>query len=254
MDVDEAFVTLKCYSVLASLPGSVPTKAAVNKRGSSTNEVLQKLSLQVKKMEQTTYDYPLGLPEQSAVQQEEVSRARNAVASQRIYSSVFKWVPEEYYSFPLSKRAEILGAHSTFQLCKSMLMENKSFDASIGNESRFYLVMLQYETSINNKKLQSEVRALRPVANRLDSSKYDFRVASAEDNDRLTGYSHNAVTPFGMLVNVPIILAKEIVDNSDMTQFIWMGGGHIHCKVGMAVSDFIRVKKPLVLDVTDTRP
>ena len=201
--------------------------------------------------------YPKGFPEQSATQQEEVLRARNAVVANKIYSSVFKWVPEEYYSYSLSKRAEILGAHSTFQLCKSMLMENKSFDASLADDSpsyaRFYLVILQYETAINNKKLQSEVRALRSVAKRLDQGKFDFRVAGEEDNARLTGYSHNAVTPFGMLEDVPIILSKAIIHNSDMTKFIWMGGGHIHCKVGMAVSDFISANKPYVLDVTDSR-
>jgi prolyl-tRNA editing enzyme YbaK/EbsC (Cys-tRNA(Pro) deacylase) len=222
---------------------------------SGCEDVVQKISSDVKKMEQATY-YPKGFPEQTAIQHEEVLRARNAVFKERIYSSVFKWVPEDYYSFPLSKRAGILGAHSTFQLCKSMLMENKSFDESQSNGtySRFYLVLLQYETSINNKKLQSEVRALRPVADRLDNSNYDFRVASEEDNARLTGYSHNAVTPFGMLEDIPIILSKAIIEDSPMNQFIWMGGGHIHCKVGMAVSDFIHVKKPFIMDLTDKRP
>mmetsp|Transcript_2628 Transcript_2628/g.3940 ORF Transcript_2628/g.3940 Transcript_2628/m.3940 type:complete len:174 (-) Transcript_2628:47-568(-) len=172
---------------------------------------------------------------------------------------MFKWVPEDYYSFPLSKRAEILGAQSTFQLCKSMLMENRAFDpslcASAGDisYSKFYLVVLQYEATITTKKLQSEVRAIRPVAQRLDPSKFDFRVASEEDNARLTGYSHNAVSPLGMLENVPIVLSKAIVSSDDMTQIIWMGGGHIHCKVGMAVSDFIKAKRPLVLDATDPR-
>ncbi len=135
-------------------------------------------------------------------------------------------------------------------------MENKSFDPAQADGStygRFYLVLLQYESTINNKKLQSEIRALRPVANRLDPSNFDFRVASEEENARLTGYSHNAVTPFGMLENVPIVLSKAIVDTEDMTQFIWMGGGHIHCKIGLSVSDFIGVMKPLVLDVTDKR-
>lgn len=209
----------------------------------------------MEKVEKAAY-YPKSLPEQSDVQQKEVLRARNAVTSKKIYSSVFKWVPEDYYTFTLSKRAEILGASSTFQLCKSMLMENRSFDSSLGAEhnAKFYLVILQYETSINNKKLQSEIRALRPVAKRLDLNKFDFRVASAEDNSRLTGYSHNAVTPFGMLEDVTVILSKAIVDHGDMTKFIWMGGGHIHCKVGMAVPDFIRSKNPLILDVTDSRP
>jgi prolyl-tRNA editing enzyme YbaK/EbsC (Cys-tRNA(Pro) deacylase) len=224
--------------------------------GSDSNEAVEELSSQVKKLEECTY-FPPNVTDLSSIQKEEVSRAHNAVACENIYSSDFKWVPEEYYSFTLSKRADILGAHSTFQLCKSMVMENKSFDCSLqtdASNSQFYLVILQYKTCINNKKLQSEIRALRPVAARLDPSKYDFRVASAEDNARLTGYSHNAVTPFGMLVDFPIILSKSILEYSEMTKFMWMGGGHVHCKLGMAVSDFIKVKKPLILDVTDLRP
>jgi prolyl-tRNA editing enzyme YbaK/EbsC (Cys-tRNA(Pro) deacylase) len=124
----------------------------------------------------------------------------------------------------------------------------------MGTHSRFYLVLLQYETSINNKKLQSEVRALRPVADRLDNSNYDFRVASEEDNARLTGYSHNAITPFGMLKDIPIILPMAMIEDSPMNQLSWMDGGHNHYKVRMAVSDFINVKKPFIVDLTVKRP
>lgn len=199
--------------------------------------------------------YPKDLPEQSAKQQAEVLRAHKAVADQKIYSAVFKWVPSEYYTYSLPQRAEILGAHSTFQLCKSMLLCNKSFDASLSDAtySQFYLVILQYETSINNKKLQSEIRALRPVAKRLDHSKFDFRVASEEDNARLTGYSHNAVTPFGLLEHVPIVFSKEITGTSTMNPFCWMGAGHVQCKVGMAINDFIKAQNPFVMDITDPR-
>ena len=172
---------------------------------------------------------------------------------------MFKWVPEQYYSLSLCERAKILGAHSTHQLCKSMLMENKAFDSSKtkgaddASYSRHYLVVLQYETSITTKKLQSEIRGLRPVSFRLDPSKFDFRLAPEEDNAQVTGYTHNAVTPFGLLQDVPIILSKAIVDSSDMTQFIWMGGGHMHLKVGMAVKEFIHFKKAMVLNVTTPR-
>jgi len=220
----------------------------------SPGSVLMILNGKVKMLEKTIY-YPKDLPEQSAKQQEEVLRAHKAVVDQKIYSAIFKWVPTEYYNFSLSQRAEILGSHSTFQLCKSMLMENKSFDASLSdsNYSQFYLVILQYETSINNKKLKSEIRALRPVKKRLDPSKFDFRLANEADNARLTGYSHNAVTPFGLLEDVPIVFSKGITDNSNMTPFVWMGGGHIHCKIGIAVKDFIKAKSPFVMDVTDPR-
>jgi len=250
MDYDEGFGSTKSYRLLASVQDLTYSKVA----SASPGSVLMILNGKVKMLEKTIY-YPKDLPEQSAKQQEEVLRAHKAVVDQKIYSAIFKWVPTEYYNFSLSQRAEILGSHSTFQLCKSMLMENKSFDASLNdsNYSQFYLVILQYETSINNKKLKSEIRALRPVKKRLDPSKFDFRLANEADNARLTGYSHNAVTPFGLLEDVPIVFSKGITDNSNMTPFVWMGGGHIHCKIGIAVKDFIKAKSPFVMDVTDPR-
>lgn len=189
---------------------------------------------------------------------EQVQRAYNsAVIQHSIYSSVFKWVPENYYTLALSQRKEILGAHSTWQLCKSMLLENKAYDQALsaedGSYSRFYLIVLQYETTISTKKLVSEVRALKqPVTKRYDTNKFDFRLASSEDNDRLTGYTHNAVSPFGLLDTkaVTIILSKSITESA---KFIWMGGGHVHCKIGMATSDFKHALSPLVLDVTEAR-
>jgi len=195
---------------------------------------------------------------------EQVQRAYSAVTIRHgLYSSVFKWVPENYYSLTLAQRAKILGASSTWQLCKSMLMENKAFDESLsskdGSYSRFYLIVLQYETSISNKKLISEVRALKqPVTKRYDFNKFDFRVASSEDNDRLTGYTHNAVSPFGLLDNesVTIIVSKSITETATVSKtpsFIWMGGGHVHCKLGMATSDFINALNPLILDVTEPK-
>lgn len=227
----------------------------VSTRKSDDRSLVAHLQIQVETLETALYYPQQDLSGHNAKYHEEITRARNAIAHDKIYSAVFKWVPEDYYTHSLQKRAEILGAHSTFQLCKSMLMENKSFSGSEENEtySRFYLIVLQYETTINNKKLQSEIRALRPVKQRLDPSLFDFRVASEDDNAMLTGYSHNAVTPFGMLQDVPIILSKAITECSNMTPFVWMGGGHIHCKLGMAISDFLRAKKPLVLDVTDPR-
>ena len=204
--------------------------------------------------------YPSFIPSPDDSELEQVVRARNAIIEANVFSSVFKWVEnKEYYNLPLSKRAEILGAHTTNQLCKSMLLENKAFDPKLQTApddvtyAPFYLIVLQYDAAITTKKLQSEIMGLRPLSERIELKKFDFRQASEEDNARLTGFTHNAVTPFGMLEKVPVILAKAISDNEDMTQFIWMGGGHIQLKVGVAVKEFVHAKRALVLDVTDPR-
>lgn len=190
---------------------------------------------------------------------ESMRRARKEVesATPLLSSTAWKWVPEGYYNLTLQQRANILGAHSIQQLCKSMLMENNRAPTSTENNndptySKFYLVVVQYNATINTKKLESQARGLRPInQNRLNPSDFDFRVAKEEDNDKVTGYSHNSVTPFGLLKKVPVILAKAVMDVKPA--FIWMGGGHVDLKLGMSVEDFARGTNAIVLDVSDPR-
>jgi len=170
----------------------------------------------------------------------------------------WKWVPENYYSLTLKERSRILNAQSTNQLCKSMLMENRASnspkDCFDRTNARFYLVVVQYDATINTKKLESEIRGLKSIESgkRLEKSDFEFRMASEEDNDRVTGYAHNSVTPFGLMdSSVPIVLSKSILEASP--SFIWMGGGHVHLKLGVAISEFVQAMDALVLDVSDSR-
>jgi len=196
-------------------------------------------------------------------------RARKDVESIKpaFISTVWKWVPDGYYNMCLHDRANVLGSHSIQQLCKSMLMENTRVVVEESNNNnnnntinidrtnaKFYLVVVQYNATTNTKKLESQIRGLRPITqqnNRLHPSQFDFRVAKEVDNDRITGYTHNSVTPFGMLEEVPIVLAKAILDVKP--SFIWMGGGHVDLKLGMSVDDFCKGTNASVLDVSDPR-
>jgi prolyl-tRNA editing enzyme YbaK/EbsC (Cys-tRNA(Pro) deacylase) len=169
-------------------------------------------------------------------------------------SAVWKFVPEPYYTWELPQRAVALGASSIYQLCKSLLMDNKKVPADQTHDPtnpKFVLVILQYAATMDNQKLVNAVRALRPVQDRLDVSQFDFRIASEQDNSALTGYEHNSVTPFGLLQQekVPIILSAAVADLG----FFWMGGGHVHLKLGMAVTDFVRALNPIVVSVSNPR-
>lgn len=169
-------------------------------------------------------------------------------------SAVWKFVPEPYYTWELPQRAVALGAPSIYYLCKSLLMDNKKVPADQPHDPtnpKFVLVVLQYAAAMHNPKLVNAVRALRPVQDRLDASQFDFRIASEQDNSDLTGYEHNSVTPFGLLQQekVPIVLSAAVADLG----FFWMGGGHVHLKLGMAVSDFVRALHPLVVSVSNPR-
>lgn len=206
---------------------------------------LEELIVWIEKLEQARYACPNGI-----TVDESMRRARTDVEKKGIYSATWKWVPASYYDWPLEQRAEVLGSPCTSQLCKSLLMENRNSDGSNPTNPKFVLVVIQYEASLDARKLASAIRSLRPcVKDRLDYNQFDYRVASPEDNDRLTGFSFNSVTPFGLLQEIPIILTDAVIP----LNFLWMGGGHVHLKLGMSVSDFLRATNPIVADISQPR-
>lgn len=132
-------------------------------------------------------------------------------------------------------------------------MENRKVDAGVKADStnpRFVLVVIQYAAQLDVKKLTNAIRSLRKdVTQRLDLNDFNFRIATEEDNRRISGYEHNSVTPFGLLEDVPIVVASPLRD----LQFFWMGGGHVHLKLGMAFSDFCKATNPVVADISQPR-
>ena len=204
---------------------------------------IEDLETRVVKLEQARYKCPDGVLVDDSMQ-----RARTAVEQKQVYSAVWKWVPSSYYDWSYEERAKTLGAPTTDMLCKSLLMENKTVDPNSNDATnpKFVLVVIQYVASLDEKKLASAIRSLRPnVKDRLDYSKFDWRIAESADNDRLTGYLHNSVTPFGLKEEVPIVLTSAVLP----LYFFWMGGGHVDLKLGMAVSDFIKALNPIVADI-----
>lgn len=189
-----------------------------------------------------------------------IRRARQSVETLATlhYSATWKFVPEHYYATSLAQRANFLDAPSIHYLCKSLLLENRKAPED-GSEDptnpRFVLVVLQYASVLDVKKLTNTIRALRKdVKQRLDDSQFDFRIASESNNEMITGYSHNSVTPFGMKCQqkesyVPIILSKTLVP----LKYFWMGGGHVHLKLGMAVSDFCHALHPILAEISRPR-
>jgi prolyl-tRNA editing enzyme YbaK/EbsC (Cys-tRNA(Pro) deacylase) len=201
-------------------------------------------------------------------------RARYSVETTTIlhYSACWKFVPENYYDTSLEQRAKFLNAPSIHYLCKSLLLENRKApeDTAVTTapdptNPRFLLVVLQYASVLDVKKLTNAIRALRKdVQQRLDDTQFDLRIASEYDNERITGYAHNSVTPFGMICQrlcstkqennnsiygVPIVLSDALVP----LQFFWMGGGHVQLKLGMSLSDFCYAFDPIIADISRPR-
>lgn len=245
------------YIHIAALTGSnasvaaSATDAAAATNNNNNNNSLEALDARVTALERKRFECPNHV---KAVD-EQMRRARLAVEQRGAYSARWKFVPTDYYSYQLEQRAACLGASSIQQLCKALLMENRkapSYDGSFDpTNPKYVLVVLQYAATLDaNKKLINAIRALRPVKERLDSGQFDFQIASEKDNATFTGYAHNSVTPFGIHKHVRIVLASAIVPHG----FFWMGGGHVHLKLGMAVTDFCRALDPVIVaDISHPR-
>lgn len=67
----------------------------------------------------------------------------------------------------------------------------------------------------------------------------------------LTGFSHNAVSPFGMLCKVPIVICSRCLDVSP--SYIYLGGGLVDVKLGIALDEFIRAVDPIIGKVSEAR-
>jgi hypothetical protein len=98
--------------------------------------------------------------------------------------------------------------------------------------SQYYLVVVQYVESINTNKLSSELPGLRPPGSGRLEPKYfsDMRLAPEEVLEKLTGYGHNGVSPFGRLVcwiNRFLSLFAKAYWMSGPNSFIWVVGTRI---------------------------
>jgi prolyl-tRNA editing enzyme YbaK/EbsC (Cys-tRNA(Pro) deacylase) len=228
----------------------------------SSSDALVSLESRVAHLEQERYlCSSSSSTEHYDVVDDSMRRARRAVEAAGLYSAVWRWVPKDYYQRPLPERAVCLQAHSLQHLCKCLLMENKkvTMSATYLNGSvdptnpSFVLVVIQYAATLHVKGLMTALRTLRcNVQDRLDESAFDLRLASEEDNARLTGFTHNAVTPFG-LSHPPSDLCMVLDASIVPLQSFWMGGGHVHLKLQVSVSDFISCFHPLVAPISHPR-
>ena len=164
-----------------------------------------------------------------------------------IKSSCLARVTGDYYNQPFESRREQLNSESIDQLCKSLILENTAFPE--GHEetptfARFYLIIVQYVAQMQSHKLFKYLRTINPT---VPKKYFHFRVADESEAINLSGFEHNAITPFGMIKNLPIVLADDITKLPH--DYCWIGGGEIDVKLGFNVKEFIEKMKPMVCDI-----
>ena len=96
----------------------------------------------------------------------------------------------------------------------------------------FVCVIIQFVTSLKNQKL---IRVLKKFQNdnapkKVGQKGFHYRLASDEDSYKITGYMHNAVTPFMFNdTSIPIVISQPITEIQP--EYIWFGGGHVNNKI-----------------------
>lgn len=181
----------------------------------------------------------------------DVPAVRRACEQLGLRTVVFRWVPSDYYTRPLVWRRDVLDAPSIHHLCKSIMLENTHCtreDSTDPQNSRYYIVLFQYIEKFNNEKAMRFVRSLNEG---IGKKNFNFRLADADFAAKVTGFSHNAMVPFGFSPAIPVILSSKILALNP--QYFWMGGGHVDCKLRIDTKEYCEKLHPLVADVTDPR-
>ncbi|XP_062029471.1 uncharacterized protein LOC133745425 isoform X2 [Rosa rugosa] len=165
----------------------------------------------------------------------------------------FKTVAPDYYDWPLEARRDAVGAASVHHLCKTIVLVNTQappsvVDCSDRNNSKYYLVVVQYTARFNAEAVKNFLYTLNE--GKIAKKKFNLRLAPEETSTQLTGFEHNAVTCVGMKTEIPVILDEAIQKlNPD---FFWLGGGEVDLKLGIKTSEFINVVKPFIVSCSSS--
>ncbi|KAL3598917.1 hypothetical protein D5086_006835 [Populus alba] len=135
------------------------------------------------------------------------ARLSTILRSNGVKDFAFKKVSSDYYDWPLESRRDVLGAASIDHLCKSIVLVNTQApsnitDCSDFNNSKYYIVVVQYTARFNAETVKNYLYALND--GKIAKKKFNLRLAPEETSMELTGYGHNAVTCIGMKTNIPV--------------------------------------------------
>jgi hypothetical protein len=178
---------------------------------------------------------------------DEVIRVKKSLHKKACYVYRFYHVPSNYYEQSLLQRRDLLNASDVNQLCKSIIFENTACSHSNTDDptdSRFYAVIVQYASRFDAELLRDVIHVLRQPSNRINRSKFHFKLASEEDSYRISGFKHNAISPYGLLIDIPFVICSRILETAP--DIFYMGGGRVDVKLAVPTKDFIRSKNPII--------
>ena len=138
-------------------------------------------------------------------------------------------------------------------MCKNICMENTRCtrdDCEDPVNSRWYLVLVQYTARLSQQKLEKFLHQLNNQGGRKVGKKaFHMRLAKEEDSERLTGYAHGAVTPFGTAMRVPVLVSREMEKLTPGGEF-WLGGGEVDLKMRVSYDELVSKFDAVAVDCT----
>ena len=154
---------------------------------------------------------------------------------QRGFRSVYmKFATPDFFEWDFPTRKVFLEAASENHLCKCIIMENKKFNPELASKfyHRYVCVIIQFTTSLKNERLIKAMKSYQNNNCEVKASRkyFHYRLASGEMNNELSGYMHNAVTPFMFKdTSIPFVLSDRITKLQPA--YFWLGGGHVNTKL-----------------------
>lgn len=93
--------------------------------------------------------------------------------------------------------------------------------------------------------METLIQGLRPPETRLPRKKFHFRLASEEDNARLSGFEHNGIAPFGLHEKIPMVVSDQCLNVTNPAA-LFLGGGKPDVKLVVPIQDLIRAGGAIV--------
>ena len=160
------------------------------------------------------------------------------------FSYRFVATSDDYYAWTLQKRAAFLRCEVP-QLCKTVLFENtgkNDLSTEDISDSKYYFVIVQYQSKIDVDLLRAMIIKLRGEDNKLAKKHFNFMLAPESISEKLTGFIHNGVCPFGLRdQSIPILICKSVLELSPPVVFV--GGGHPQLKLCISTQDLSEAGK-----------
>ena len=201
------------------------------------------------------FPLPAGPPETSEEDSDcaTARRLNDLIVARGASPSKFVRVPAQYYDEDLPFRAACVGAPSVHHMRKTICMENTRCtrdDCEDPVNSRWYLVLVQYTARLSQQKLEKFLHQLNNQGGRKVGKKaFHMRLAKEEDSERLTGYAHGAVTPFGTAMRVPVLVSREMEKLTPGGEF-WLGGGEVDLKMRVSYDELVSKFDAVAVDCT----